>query len=154
MQSASVSDDITEGQQAIAVNPDTIGIKPPTRGHLCGRSSGSADHRRRGERSCQECLDAAASDNVRWERAREQKLEDTMAARAATRPSLEVLLRSHGVDEPEAAAESLRSHGYGDYADALLEAAKACPIPTSNRTTGGNVKSWLRGRAHIIQKAL
>lgn len=150
----SVADDTTAGLEAIAVNPDTIGIKPPTPGHLCGRPSGSADHRRRGERSCQDCLDAAASAQVHWDKQATARMDEAMSQRAAQRPSLAVLLYSHGVDDPDSAIASLKSHGYGDYADALLETAKSCPVPTNNATTGGNIKSWLRGRAHIIQKAL
>lgn len=153
--SASVLDEITEGPQAIAVDPDSIATKPPTKGHLCGRPSGSAAHRERGERSCTECLEAAADAQARWEREAAEREDAERAHRAATlRPSMATILTLHGVKDPDAVVEVLAKYGYGDHADALLNAARECPTPTNNTTTGGNVKAWLRGRAAHIRKEL
>lgn len=151
---ASVTDDISAGPQATAVNPDTAGIKPPTRGDHCGTPSGKKHHAARGERSCQECVDAYNDAYARWTAEAAERQAAEMAERAARRPSMAAILDAHGVQDPVTLILALEQQGYGDYADALLEAARDCPIPNLNNTTGGAVKGWLRGRAAIIQKAL
>ena len=154
MPKASVTDDISEGPAAKAVDPDAIGIKPPTRGPKCGTAGGKKHHAARAERSCQDCIDAYNNSYAMWEAQSEQRQVEAMRAAAARRPSLAVLLEAHGVQDPVTLVLALEAQGYGDYADALLEAARECPVPTLNTTTGGAVKGWLRGRAAIIQKAL
>lgn len=139
---------------ALAVDPDTIQTKNPTPGPKCGKSSGSAAHRKRGERSCQDCLDAAAESRREWEESDDEAAENERRLRALSRPSLAVILLAYGVRDADRAIASLAKHGYGDYADALTLAAKECPVGVNIQTNGGAIRTWLRGRAGLIKKVL
>jgi hypothetical protein len=150
-----VRDGMTDSSTAMVVDPATVNTKSPTIGAKCGTPAGVAVHRSYGERSCQDCLDAANDARNDWLARQEEREDRERAARAAElRPSLAVILTAYGVRDPDAAIAAMAKHGYGDHADALLAAAKECPISTDVKATGSGVRTWLRGRANLIQRIL
>src|SRR6059058_1591665 len=146
---------IGEPAGTIAVDPETINTKPPTWDERCGSTAGSAAHARRGERRCRDCQDASNDARIEWIELKDAKDEAERKRLAALRrPSMASILTKYGLEAPAAAIFELASHGYGDYGDALDEAANACPVDVEKQTTGGGIRAWLRGRAMLIRKEL
>jgi hypothetical protein len=140
---------------AIAVDPDTIGIKNPTDTGYCGTPRGSNIHKRRGERRCGDCANIATGEWNTWAAEKDARDDAERLERAAKlRPSLAVILEAFGVTDTDLAIAALRDHSYGDYADALDLAAAQCPVQVDVKTSGAGIRAWLRGRAMLARKEL